>query len=181
MSNPSYDRSKKKINKEKKKHNRAYFIRRAYQLCIISSSIWKISDLNLWIDCFNMRKCNNCTLKVERRCHSQSVVRNSGICAMAKSIHMALSPLLIINYVCGIRIMEFPAKCSRPWLGLLYSLLLWSVCFFLITRAMYTIPYDYVEYLISTWLKIFMTLSIVFFGVYHHMVSKKTLLRAIIR
>jgi len=41
------------------------------------------------------------------------------------SIQKILSPLLIISYVCGSRVIEFPAGVPRQWFSLLYMLLLW--------------------------------------------------------
>jgi len=59
------------------------------------------------------------------------------------SIRKILSPLLIISYVCGLRVIEFPAGVSRQWFSLLYMLLIWSLhTFVYIYRVMpYTSNY----------------------------------------
>ncbi|XP_070172339.1 uncharacterized protein [Polyergus mexicanus] len=43
------------------------------------------------------------------------------------SIRKVLSPLLMISYVCGLKVIEFPIGVPRQWSGLLYMLLLWSL------------------------------------------------------
>ncbi|XP_067207785.1 uncharacterized protein [Linepithema humile] len=56
---------------------------------------------------------------------------------MTKSICTILWPLMIINYVFGLRIIAFPISHAKLCFNLLYILLLWSIfCFLLIYTAM---------------------------------------------
>ncbi|XP_072754253.1 uncharacterized protein [Anoplolepis gracilipes] len=84
------------------------------------------------------------------------------------SIRRILSPLLIISYVCGLRIIEFPAGVSKQWFGLLYMLLLWSLYSFVCIYEM--IPYTiHFSTLYHIWfgVNMFLTLLSIFIGIYH--------------
>ncbi|KAL6433827.1 hypothetical protein ACFW04_005809 [Cataglyphis niger] len=88
---------------------------------------------------------------------------------MIKSIRTVLAPLLIISYVSGLRIIEFPEGHSRVCFSILY-MLFWANYFFYLrfiiisyfTNAHYTI-----EYRICIGLDILITLLSIVLGVYH--------------
>ncbi|XP_067207716.1 uncharacterized protein [Linepithema humile] len=98
---------------------------------------------------------------------------------MTNSIQSVLSPLLIISYVCGLRIVELHLSYSRSWLNLLYILLLWSVYFFLLSYTIIIIisyPVHYSTlYFICLLLNIFTTLTTVGSGVYNDKKFRKCL------
>ncbi|XP_070172340.1 putative gustatory receptor 28a [Polyergus mexicanus] len=89
---------------------------------------------------------------------------------MTKSIRTVLAPFLIISYVSGLRIIEFPVGHPRIWFSLLYMLLFWSIYFlflkFIITSYFNNKHYT-IEYHICIGLDILVTLLSIVFGVYH--------------
>lgn len=98
-----------------------------------------------------------------------------------KSIREVLAPLLIISYVCGLRlwIIELPTFSRlRSWFSVSYMLLFWLIYFFFLkfTVKSYindiTVTYDSTDEVIYYWLEIFMTLLSVVFGIYHNKVRK---------
>jgi len=91
------------------------------------------------------------------------------------SIRKILSPLLIISYICGSRVVEFPAGFPRRWFGLLYMLLLWSLYNFALIYGVipYTIHYS-VIYQICFALSMFIALLSIIFGMYHDKVKDLT-------
>lgn len=92
---------------------------------------------------------------------------------MTNNVRRALSPLLIISYVVGTRIVEFPAGNPRPRLGIPYMLLLWSIYHFLLacTVISYITHYS-IEYHICFWLNSFTVLLSIILGLYHDKVGK---------
>lgn len=90
---------------------------------------------------------------------------------MTKSIQTVLTPLLIISYASGLRIIEFPKGNPRIWIGLLYMLLFWSSYFLLLIPLI--IHYD-TEYftIMGISLDILIILLSIVFGVYHEKVCK---------
>ncbi|XP_072754787.1 uncharacterized protein [Anoplolepis gracilipes] len=87
---------------------------------------------------------------------------------MAKSIRSLLSPLLIMSYACGLRIVEFPTGQPRLWFSYLYILLLWSTYCFLVTdKPLSYIPDYSAEYKLYVLLNIFIALLSMLLGVYH--------------
>ncbi|XP_029160034.1 E3 SUMO-protein ligase RanBP2-like [Nylanderia fulva] len=87
---------------------------------------------------------------------------------MATSIRSLLSPFLIISYVCGLRIVEFPTGHLRFWFSLFYILLFWSTyCFLVINKGLSYVPKYSAEYRLYVSLNIFITLLSMLLGVYH--------------
>ncbi|XP_029665565.1 uncharacterized protein LOC115236964, partial [Formica exsecta] len=90
---------------------------------------------------------------------------------MTKSIQTVLTPLLIISYVSGLKIFEFPVGHPRVWFSLSYMILFWSIYYFLNSTVIsYFINIHYTTelcYLICYWLDILLTLLSVVFGIYH--------------
>ncbi|XP_067207071.1 uncharacterized protein [Linepithema humile] len=87
---------------------------------------------------------------------------------MAKSIRPILSPLLSISYMCGLRIIEFPAGNPRIWFSFLYILLLWpAYCFTMINKLLSYICNDSFEYRIYIFLNTLMTLLSMLLAIYH--------------
>jgi len=79
---------------------------------------------------------------------------------MTKSIRTVLTPLLIINYVSGLSIIEFPVGCPRVWFSFLYMLLFWSIYFFLLKSVIISyfnneyFNIDYHIYHILDWMSV---------------------------
>jgi len=79
---------------------------------------------------------------------------------MTKSIRTVLTPLLIISYVSGLSITEFPVGCPRVWFSFVYMLLFWLIYLFLLKSVI--ISYfnnehfnaDYHIYHILDWISI---------------------------
>ncbi|XP_014472029.1 PREDICTED: uncharacterized protein LOC106743051 [Dinoponera quadriceps] len=87
---------------------------------------------------------------------------------MVKSIRVVLSPLLIISYVCGLRIVEFPMGYPRPWLSYLYHLLLWpTYCFLMTDIWIFYIPHHWLFYNAFVALNILMALLTLFIRLYY--------------
>jgi len=94
------------------------------------------------------------------------------VCTMINNIRIALTPLLIICFMCGLRIIEFPTNHSKPWFSFMYMLLLWSVYFLLFNYIMISyIIYD-IMYSICFYLNFFIILVSIAFGIYHDKVTK---------
>ncbi|XP_011868555.1 PREDICTED: uncharacterized protein LOC105562371 [Vollenhovia emeryi] len=101
---------------------------------------------------------------------------------MTKSIQTILSPLLIITYVLGLRIVEFPAGRSRPWLSLLYILLLWLTYYYFLysTATFYMNLYSLIHH-ICHWLNSSIIFLSIINGIYHdkkfrHCLKKLTII-----
>ncbi|KAH0947038.1 Gr19 [Eciton burchellii] len=62
---------------------------------------------------------------------------------MTEGVRIVLSPLLMTNYVLGLRIIEFPADQPRPWFSLVYISSLWSVYYFLLIYMIMPYISDY--------------------------------------
>jgi len=93
------------------------------------------------------------------------------ICAMTKSIHTILTPLLIMSYLFGLRIAI--SSHSKLWFSTIYILLFWSVYYFL-TLCAFTSFYEYLSFVenIGHRLEISVTiLLIIGFGIYHNKVT----------
>ncbi|XP_067207070.1 putative gustatory receptor 28a isoform X2 [Linepithema humile] len=89
---------------------------------------------------------------------------------MIKSIQTVLSPLLIISYISGLSIIEFPINSPHPWFGILYVLIFWSVYYFLLSTTVllhFVNKPHYIEYYICLGLDLFTILVSVVFGIYH--------------
>ncbi|XP_025271363.1 uncharacterized protein LOC112639979 [Camponotus floridanus] len=89
---------------------------------------------------------------------------------MTKSIRTVLTPLLIISYVSGLSITEFPVGCPRVWFSLLYMLLFWPIFLFLfksIIISYFNNEHYNIEYHICLGLDILITLLSIVFGIYH--------------
>lgn len=88
-------------------------------------------------------------------------------------IRAALSPLLIISYVFGTRIVEFPAGKPRLWLSLLYVLLLWSVYHVLLTYTAIHYVFDRpIVYHVCFRLNISAALLSIVLGIYYDKVRE---------
>lgn len=97
---------------------------------------------------------------------------------MARNIRAVLSPLLIINYVCGLRVVEFPAGHPKKWLSCLYHLLLWSTYCFLMTDIMSSyVPYEWIHYRVFIALQTLMAFISLFTRLYHDKVKVTVLAR----
>lgn len=91
---------------------------------------------------------------------------------MTNNIQIVLTPLLIICFVCGLRIIEFPTNHSKSCFSLMYMLLVWSVYCFLFNYIMISyIIYD-IMYSICFYLDFFIILVAIAFGMYHDKVRK---------
>lgn len=150
-------------------------------LCIINLFVWCFA--NSWCAKFSrsiisIRVSAAITITEthhRRRPHKKCSFQST----MAKSIRSLLSPLLIMSYVCGLRIVEFPTGHPRFWFSFLYILLLWSTfCFFVIDKGMPYIPDYSADYRIYVSLNIFIVLLSMLLGVYHDKVGKKSQLFA---
>jgi len=99
-----------------------------------------------------------------------NVVRNWTVYVMTESIRTFLTPLFIISYVCGIRIIEFPIGHPRVWFSLFYMLLFWSIYFFLLNSTVISF-FTYKRYTDAYFLcigtDILITLLSIGFGMYH--------------
>lgn len=88
--------------------------------------------------------------------------------AMTESIRKVLSPLLIISYVCGLRIVEFSVDNPKQWFSLLYILLFWTLyIFFVIYKLFYYIVHGTIEYIVCNGLHLFTSLISIAIGVYY--------------
>lgn len=97
---------------------------------------------------------------------------------MARSIRTVLSPLLIISYICGLRIVEYPVGRTRPWLSYFYILLLWSIyCFLMIDFILFYIPHTWTRYKILILLHILTGFMSLFIRLYYDKVRVTILTR----
>ncbi|KAL6422634.1 hypothetical protein ACFW04_010694 [Cataglyphis niger] len=87
---------------------------------------------------------------------------------MTKNVWTVLSPLLIINYVFGLKIIELPTGHPRLWLSFLYILSSWSLYFFLIwyTTTSFTNRFPSISHIFQYLNYSTAMLSIVF-GIYY--------------
>ncbi|XP_067207670.1 uncharacterized protein [Linepithema humile] len=93
---------------------------------------------------------------------------------MNKSVHTVLLPLLISNYVFGLKIVQLSTGHLRPWFGLIYILLLWLIYYCL--RAHIIITYfDSNVYVIFIGLPDLTVQLSVLFGMYHNKKFKNCL------
>ncbi|XP_032682014.1 uncharacterized protein LOC116849201 isoform X2 [Odontomachus brunneus] len=87
---------------------------------------------------------------------------------MTGYIRAALSPLLVISYVFGTRIVEFPAGKPRLWFSFLYIFLSWSVYhILLIYTAIHYVNDHPFTYHIAFHLNIFIAFLSVVLGIYY--------------
>ncbi|XP_072767255.1 uncharacterized protein [Anoplolepis gracilipes] len=89
---------------------------------------------------------------------------------MTKSIRTVLTPFLIISYITGLRIIEFPVGHPRVWFSLLYMLQFWSIYFFLLKSTLsdyLTTKYYTTEYFICLGLDISIALLSIMVEIYH--------------
>ena len=92
------------------------------------------------------------------------------ICAMTKSIRTILTPLLIMSYVFGLRIVI--SNHSKLWFNAIYILLIWSIyCFLVSTYHTFNFFNKYLEDNICYYLEFFTTLLSIAIGVYHNKVT----------
>jgi len=105
---------------------------------------------------------------LESKCSSESHI-------YVMSIQKVLSPLLIISYVCGSRIIEFPKDVPRHWFGLLYMLLLWSLYNFIFIYVVIpcTIHYTTLSH-VSFGISVFIAFLSIIIGIYHNKVRNLT-------
>lgn len=87
--------------------------------------------------------------------------------AMTESIRKVLSPLLIISYVCGLRIVEFSVDNPKQWFSLLYILLFWMLYIFFVYKLFYYIVHGTIEYIVCNGLHFFTSLISIAIGVYY--------------
>ncbi|KAL6422636.1 hypothetical protein ACFW04_010696 [Cataglyphis niger] len=87
---------------------------------------------------------------------------------MTKNVWTVLSPLLIINYIFGLKIIELPIGHPRLWLSFLYILFSWSLYFFLIwyTTTSFTNRFSSLSS-ISQYLNYSTAMLSIVFGIYY--------------
>jgi len=86
---------------------------------------------------------------------------------MTKTIQAALAPLLIIAFLCGLAIFEYPLGRSRLDLTFLYLLTTWSLYIYLFYYVIYT---SYTTYIYMSWLNFtttFLTIVSIFVSLFH--------------
>jgi len=93
---------------------------------------------------------------------------------MTKSIREILSPLLIICYVCGLRLIKFPEGDSKQWFSFLYLLLLWAFYNFITIYTISYIAHYTTEYHVYIGLHTFTALISIAIGVYYDKVRNIT-------
>lgn len=83
-----------------------------------------------------------------------------------KDARELLSLLLIISYICGLRIIKFQVGDPKQWFSFVYMLLLWTFYSFII---IYTITYKtfFAEYYVCIGLHIFTALISIVIGIYY--------------
>jgi len=98
--------------------------------------------------------------------------RSSKSHSYVMSIRKILSPLLIISYVCGSRVIEFPTGVPRQWFGLLYILLVWSLYNFVFINVV-ILHMTHYSTLYNIWygINMFIALLSISLGIYHDKVG----------
>lgn len=117
-----------------------------------------------------MKICYHDKASATTQSSNEIYFRIKTVYAMTKSIRTVLTPLLIVSYVLGTRITEFPAGHPRVWFSLSYMLLLWSTYCFLLNSTVisyFTNIHFASEYLVCYWLDMLLTILSVGFGIYH--------------
>jgi len=123
-----------------------------------------------------MEKYNERSAIITFQCNCWQRKYNSKSHAHIMSIRKILSPLLIISYICGSRVIEFSvSSVSRQWFNLLYMLLLWSLYnyAFIYIVIPFTIHYT-ILYHIWFGTNMFIAFLSIIIGIYHDKVRNLT-------
>lgn len=137
----------------------------------------QIDRTNLSESIFNIHKYlklqSSTTVSIRFNQHNHQCKLET-MCTMIKNIQAVIAPLLIISYVCGLRIIVFSTDLPKLLFSLLYILFFWSAYIFLMISTIIPnliIPYIN-EYYICLFLNHFITLLTVVFGVYYNEVRQ---------